>query len=421
MKPVIKVEDLGKRYIIGSQNQNNAVFRDVLSNVFSFSKTKDQRNSSEFWAINDVSFSINQGEQVGIIGHNGSGKSTLLKLLSRITEPTRGKITLRGRVASLLEVGTGFHPDLTGRENIFLNGAILGMRKNEIIKKFDEIVAFSEVEQFLDTPVKRYSSGMYVRLAFSVAAHLEPEVLIVDEVLAVGDASFQKKCLGKMDSVGKEGRTVLFVSHNMAAIRQLCPRTILLSKGRIIIDEKTDITLQKYNQVTTSINIDEFTAVNNLTLRRGDGGMRFSSIELMNSANELTTKFKVGEKVYFKLVYKVFKPILGVKITIAIRSSLTDSFVTTFEHKIHSKKMDPGEKGEVVLEMSSDTLRPGDYPLYFQIIDEGGRTTNEDIVDGITPPLVIQNESIITLNDYNILSSVGVCSIPTRIVKNEFL
>ena len=192
-----------------------------------------QRSEEEFWALKDVSFEVKQGEVVGIIGRNGAGKSTLLKILSRITEPTEGRVTLRGRVASLLEVGTGFHPELTGRENIFLNGAILGMSKVEIKKKFDEIVAFAEVERFLDTPVKRYSSGMYVRLAFAVAAHLEPEILVVDEVLAVGDAEFQKKCLGKMKDVATGGRTVLFVSHNMGAVRNLCQQGILLEKGHL--------------------------------------------------------------------------------------------------------------------------------------------------------------------------------------------
>jgi lipopolysaccharide transport system ATP-binding protein len=205
------------------------------------------RNSTEdFWALKDVSFEVKRGEVVGIIGRNGAGKSTLLKILSRITEPTTGRVTLRGRVASLLEVGTGFHPELTGRENVFLNGAILGMSRAEIRKKFDEIVAFAEVEKFLDTPVKRYSSGMYVRLAFAVAAHLEPEILIVDEVLAVGDAEFQKKCLGKMQDVAKGGRTVLFVSHNMGVIRNLCPRVVLLENGRSVFFGLAQEGMQKY-------------------------------------------------------------------------------------------------------------------------------------------------------------------------------
>ncbi|MGE5329733.1 MAG: ABC transporter ATP-binding protein [Deltaproteobacteria bacterium] len=244
MSTIIKVENLGKKYIISHQrNQRYVALRDVMTEtakklgsriINPFSKgVQAHASSEEFWALKDISFEINQGDRVGIIGRNGAGKSTLLKLLSRITEPTTGRISLKGRVASLLEVGTGFHPELTGRENIYLNGAVLGMTNVEIKKKFDEIVEFAEVEKFLDTPVKRYSSGMYMRLAFAVAAHLEPEILVVDEVLAVGDAQFQKKCLGKMEEVGKEGRTVLFVSHNMGAVQQLCTRGILLEKGKI--------------------------------------------------------------------------------------------------------------------------------------------------------------------------------------------
>lgn len=202
----------------------------------------------EFWALNNVSFDVQQGDCVGIVGRNGAGKSTLLKILSRITEPSAGTVSIRGRVASLLEVGTGFHPELTGRENIFLNGAILGMSRREINRKFDQIVDFSEVEKFLDTPVKRYSSGMYVRLAFAVAAHLEPEILVVDEVLAVGDARFQKKCMGRMGEVGKEGRTVLFVSHNMGAVSELCNRAILLSEGKLVADGSTASVIEKYLQ-----------------------------------------------------------------------------------------------------------------------------------------------------------------------------
>jgi len=240
----IKVENLGKKYIIKHEKQENyKTFQDVLINsgkkiitsLNPFDKHSSTCNETteDFWALNDVNFIINKGDKVGIIGRNGAGKSTLLKVLSRITEPTTGKININGRIASLLEVGTGFHPELTGRENIYLNGAILGMSRKEIKTKFDEIVAFAEVDKFLDTPVKRYSSGMYVRLAFSVAAHLEPEILVVDEVLAVGDVEFQKKCLGKMGEVSKEGRTILFVSHNMNAIAQLCNKGILLNNGTI--------------------------------------------------------------------------------------------------------------------------------------------------------------------------------------------
>lgn len=240
----IKVENLSKRYLINHQTSNNDDnFREMMINstkkiitsLNPFAQSRqDNTTQEEFWALNDISFEINHGDKVGIIGRNGAGKSTLLKILSRITEPTKGKIHINGRIASLLEVGTGFHPELTGRENIYLNGAILGMNRSEIRAKFDEIVAFAEVEKFLDTPVKRYSSGMYVRLAFAVAAHLEPEILVVDEVLAVGDVEFQKKCLGKMSEVSKEGRTILFVSHNMNAIEQLCDNAILMNAGRLL-------------------------------------------------------------------------------------------------------------------------------------------------------------------------------------------
>ena len=240
--PIISVENLSKRYFIGHRRSGDGlrhVIEDAVRNPLAWLKQKvgeQGAKSEELWALKDVSFEVKHGEVVGIIGRNGAGKSTLLKILSRITEPTEGRVRLRGRVASLLEVGTGFHAELTGRENIFLNGAILGMTKVEIRRKFDEIVAFSEIEKFLDTPVKRYSSGMYVRLAFAVAAHLEPEILIVDEVLAVGDSAFQKKCLGKMSEVADGGRTVLFVSHNMGAISTLTQRCLLLNSGRIAMD-----------------------------------------------------------------------------------------------------------------------------------------------------------------------------------------
>jgi lipopolysaccharide transport system ATP-binding protein len=251
---IITVENLGKCYRLQHQQerQRYVALRDVITSKVKgwFGKRKEERgkkNSEEdFWALKDVSFEIKQGEVVGIIGRNGAGKSTLLKILSRITEPTKGRITLRGRVASLLEVGTGFHPELTGRENIFLNGAILGMTRAEVRCKFDEIVAFAEVEKFLDTPVKRYSSGMYVRLAFAVAAHLEPDILIVDEVLAVGDVQFQNKCVGKMQSVGKNGRTVLIVSHQMGILAKLCPRTLLFKTGSVLKDGATSDVVTSY-------------------------------------------------------------------------------------------------------------------------------------------------------------------------------
>jgi lipopolysaccharide transport system ATP-binding protein len=256
MNSIISVENLGKKFVIDHQNQERyTTLRDVIARnakkIFSFPKNmrieKRGNTQEDFWALKDINFEIKAGDRVGIIGRNGAGKSTLLKVLSRITEPTSGRARINGRVASLLEVGTGFHPELTGRENIFLNGAILGMSRAEIRKKFDEIVDFAEVEQFLDTPVKRYSSGMYVRLAFAVAAHLEPEILVVDEVLAVGDIQFQKKCLGKMKDVSKnDDRTVLFVSHNLASLQSLCNVGILLSQGRLIEQNGINETVSKY-------------------------------------------------------------------------------------------------------------------------------------------------------------------------------
>lgn len=250
MNPIISVEGLGKSYTIRHEGQTR--YKSLREEIFRLPKrllNRDGQSKEEFWALKDVNFDIMPGERVGIIGRNGAGKSTLLKLLSRITEPTTGRITLRGRVASLLEVGTGFHPELTGRENIFLNGAILGMSRAEVRRKFDEIVDFAGVEKFLDTPVKRYSSGMYVRLAFAVAAHLEPEILIVDEVLAVGDAEFQKKCLGKMEDVGREGRTVLFVSHNMGAVQSICNKSILFDAGLLKFIGSTHEALRVYKNI----------------------------------------------------------------------------------------------------------------------------------------------------------------------------
>lgn len=248
-QPIIDIDHLSKRYRIGANKEPYLNLRDEIAKACSRilpASTRTRRTETDFWALHDVSFTVQEGEAIGIVGRNGAGKSTLLKILSQITPPTNGSVTMRGRVASLLEVGTGFHPELTGRENIFLNGAILGMSRREIRRKFDEIVAFAEVEKFLDTPVKRYSSGMYVRLAFAVAAHLEPEILIVDEVLAVGDAQFQQKCLGKMGEVAKGGRTVLFVSHNMAALEVLCNRCVLIHNGELMSIGPTRTVLNEY-------------------------------------------------------------------------------------------------------------------------------------------------------------------------------
>lgn len=305
---IITVENLGKRYRL--QHQAKAAYATLRETLASKAKQllAPSRSHSEstpaeedFWALNDVSFEIQRGDVVGIIGRNGAGKSTLLKILSRITEPTTGRIRLRGRVASLLEVGTGFHAELTGRENIFLNGAILGMTKAEIRSRFDEIVAFAEVEKFLDTPVKHYSSGMYVRLAFAVAAHLEPEILIVDEVLAVGDSQFQQKCLGKLQSVAVGGRTVIFVSHHMPSVQRLCSRAIYLASGRVREDGPTEAIVAGYTAPTGAS--EASTNLSSLPKgeRRGNGLARFTQIELLNSRNVPSNEFAQGEPMVVRL------------------------------------------------------------------------------------------------------------------------
>jgi lipopolysaccharide transport system ATP-binding protein len=311
---VIAAENLSKSYLVGHQSsarERYTALRDVLAREarkfalkgFDFVRGRqivEGDDIEEFWALRDVSFEIRRGEVLGIIGRNGAGKSTLLKILSRITEPTRGRATIRGRVASLLEVGTGFHPELTGRENIYLNGAILGMTKQEIRRKFDEIVAFADVERFLDTPVKRFSSGMYVRLAFSVAAHLEPEILIVDEVLAVGDGSFQKKCLGKMGDISRGGRTVLLVSHNMAAIANLCDKCLFLSSGELRSFGSAHAVIENY------LHDGEELVCSNLlsrTDRMGNGALRFESVELQDAKGIPIAGARSGDSVRIVLRY----------------------------------------------------------------------------------------------------------------------
>jgi lipopolysaccharide transport system ATP-binding protein len=295
---VIKVENLAKKYVLSHQQkgQNYKSLREVIADsakslgkkfLKPYGTKIDDPTYEEFWALRDVSFEIKQGDRVGIIGRNGAGKSTLLKILSRVTEPTSGQINIKGRVASLLEVGTGFHPELTGRENVFLNGAILGMSQAEINRKFDEIVAFAEVEKFLDTPVKRYSSGMYVRLAFAVAAHLEPEILIVDEVLAVGDIKFQKKCLGKMQDVStNEGRTVLFVSHNTDAIQRLCSKCLMMEDGRTVDYDNTYNVMSHYlSSYTYQASPKEWIDTSRLRRSNGNGKARFTAVQY-NSFND---------------------------------------------------------------------------------------------------------------------------------------
>jgi len=298
---VIKVENLGKRYRIGGSHPARRQFRDVLlqSLVLPFKRLGGRPRPDEFiWALKDVSFEVKRGEVVGFIGRNGAGKTTLLKILSRITSPTEGAADIGGRVGSLLEVGTGFHPELTGRENIYFNGAILGMRKTEIDRRFDEIVDFSGVEKFIDTPVKRYSSGMQVRLAFSVAAHLEPEILLVDEVLAVGDLDFQKKCLGKMGKVARGGRTVLFVSHNMGAVLSLCSKAYLFQGGRVAASGVAEEVVSRY---TRSVYAAGVTSLEQRTDRKGDGRVRLASIAIRNGDGD--SRIRSSDRLLIEIRY----------------------------------------------------------------------------------------------------------------------
>lgn len=372
MSTAVRVENISKRYIIKHKSHASyPTMRDFMyekaTAVFKKKNNITANTTEDFWALRDVSFEINKGDKVGIIGKNGAGKSTLLKILSRITEPTNGKISIKGRVASLLEVGTGFHPELTGRENIFLNGAILGMRKVEIASRFDEIVAFSGVEKFLDTPVKRYSSGMYVRLAFAVAAHLETEILIVDEVLAVGDADFQKKCLGKMQDVSKQdGRTILFVSHNMAAMKQICTNGILLSGGNLLHSGSMDDVIETYQSLSEKSKKE----LTDLADRKGEGSCRLSYIKLTSVAGSEKSIFKLGEKIKFVLGIKNMtgNKISDIRIIIGIYNKFDESYVRFDSKASDTSFVITGSDSEITCTMDEHVnIRPDNYSINIAI------------------------------------------------------
>jgi lipopolysaccharide transport system ATP-binding protein len=366
MRSVISVENLGKKYLLSHRSQDRyPSLREMLANGAKrlagtlrhpFS-ARGNDSHEEFWALKDVSFEIKQGDRVGIIGRNGAGKSTLLKILSRITEPTTGRVKIAGRVANLLEVGTGFHPELTGRENIYLNGAILGMTKAEIKAKFDEIVSFAEVEKFLDTPVKHYSSGMYVRLAFSVAAHLEPEILIVDEVLAVGDASFQQKCLSKMEQVGSEGRTILFVSHNLASVRRLCSTTILLSEGRLLAAGPIQETIRSYIDTFPSNGVAESLA--NFDHRKGSGLVRFVSVKIQDGDGHEKNEFSLGDAITISFQLQASDAHIGKALKLAVRLKSDDGI-----NLCHMTNADSGIALTNTARLESLSIRLNDIRLY---------------------------------------------------------
>ncbi len=370
--PVIRVEKLSKMYRIGAKEQQpqtraGAFKRAAISPIAYLRSTlRPPREEEIFWALQDISFEVKHGEVVGIIGRNGAGKSTLLKILSRITEPTSGRAVINGRVGSLLEVGTGFHPELTGRENIFLNGAIMGMKRNEIQRKFDEIVDFSGVEKFIDTPVKRYSSGMYVRLAFAVAAHLEPDILIIDEVLAVGDTEFQKKCLGKMGDVAKKGRTVLFVSHNMAAIENLCRRAVVLDKGLIRFTGTQIAAISEYQRIFSA----NQASLKDRTDRKGSGEVRVVGIELRDAEGHTIDSVVCGQD--FDIVFH-FEASAGFRSNRVVASFIvkTQWDVPVFLHHNRMSGTEFGElpsQGAFVCRIHKTPLTPSPYRIGYSII-----------------------------------------------------
>jgi lipopolysaccharide transport system ATP-binding protein len=375
---VVVAENVSKRYLVGHQSvqrERYTTLRDVVGRearnfarkAVDFVRGRQIVQGDEveeFWALKDVSFEVKQGEVLGIIGRNGAGKSTLLKILSFITEPTRGRTILRGRVASLLEVGTGFHPELTGRENIFLNGAILGMTRAEIARKFDEIVDFADVERFLDIPIKHYSNGMYVRLAFAVAAHLEPEILIVDEVLAVGDLEFQKKCLGKMQDVAStQGRTILFVSHNMAAVESLCGSALLLDKGRCVVQGDTPAVVQKYLR---DMSRATETSLNERTDRTGSGHVRFLSVLLEDNSGSSVSAFQCGAEAVLNLGMEntTKDKLRNVRVALGIEDEMGQCITVLDTMLVGADNLNlPPGRGSVRVTVLKMALIPGRYRL----------------------------------------------------------
>jgi lipopolysaccharide transport system ATP-binding protein len=404
----IVVENLSKRYLIGHRFASSGQYkytalRDVLgreignftrkaADVVRGRQVVQGDEVEEFWALKDVSFEVKQGEVLGIIGRNGAGKSTLLKILSRITEPTEGRVILRGRVSSLLEVGTGFHPELTGRENIFLNGAVLGMTQREIRKKFDEIVAFAEVEKFLDTPVKHYSSGMYVRLAFAVAAHLEPEILVVDEVLAVGDAEFQKKCLGKMSEVARESRTILFVSHNMGAVRTLTQRSILLDRGTITQSGSTADVITSYSRQALGAKKSQDLEFFRRRPVKDDAPAKIIAIDLgapHQSSSNLPV-LKLGERFTIKVHLAVYKVLKTADFGLIIRTSQGEPVVALL--RSDQNQTLSLEVGHPTLEVTIGDLplAPGDYFLEASIAP---------VIDGAPSDVIFDYPLLSVVND----------------------
>ena len=371
MTQSILVENLSKRYKLG-QLQHETMLREAIVGLFKNPLKRFKSDKQILWALRDINFDVQEGDVVGIIGRNGAGKSTLLKVLSRITYPTSGRITVHGRVASLLEVGTGFHEELTGRENIFLNGSILGMRRREIIAKMDEIIAFAGVEKFVDTPIKRYSTGMKLRLGFGVAAHLDPDVLFVDEVLAVGDADFQKKCLKAMDDLRKGGRTVLFVSHNMSAVENLCPRAIWIEGGKIHQDGDSEKVIRAYLSMFASSQQAGYD-LSKIESRGGNGAIRYTGIEFIDAAGEPLPLVRSGDPLRVRLYYEatedVPRPHFGFKIFTDVGTLVTTISTWATGLEIHAI---PRGRGHIDLELDCLNVMPSRYFISLWLSSFGG-------------------------------------------------
>ncbi len=371
---IIKVEGLSKHYLLNKNAtpKSDTLFGNFIEGLKNIKNITQKKETEDFWALNDVSFEIQKGDRVGIIGRNGAGKSTLLKILSRITPPTKGRIEYSGRMASLLEVGTGFHGDLSGRENIYLNGSILGMTKHEIDRKFDEIVAFAEIEKFLDTPVKRYSSGMYVRLAFAVAANLESDILIVDEVLAVGDAAFQKKCLGKMNEVSKsDGKTILFVSHQLNTLQALCNKGIVLSKGEVSLNvSSSELAIKHYMLLA---NQTARTAIYDRLDREGEGKIKVTDIKFSNSNKQDIEELITGQQLFIHISYQCINTFIGQKISIALAFYGDDGILYTVLNSENTGVVYDNVKGsgELVCSINKLPLMEGNYFINVSINENG--------------------------------------------------
>ncbi len=377
MPTALKIENISKRYQLGLTHSRS--IRELVNGLGSrlIGRKQQATTQGEFWALKDVSFKVNQGEVIGIIGKNGAGKSTLLKILSQITKPTSGKAVLKGRVASLLEVGTGFHPELTGRENVYLNGTILGMTKKEVARRFDEIIAFSGIEKFIDTPVKRYSSGMTVRLGFAVAAHLDPEILIVDEVLAVGDVEFQKRCLSKMQDVANSGRTVLFVSHNLASIRNLTSRCVVLRKGQLVFDGDTSPAITQYIQ----INRTEFVSTGDVrTLERAFKGLsqsvRFTKLVMLEEAQTL----KPDEDIRFQMTLRAEENVGCFLIGLSIFRD--DDFPVGGTFSVELPALQQGDSIDYTFKLPQPPLAPGKYYCGISVVE--ANTSDKNMFDSLT-------------------------------------